>query len=50
MTYTTILIIPFRFDCGGSGIENTDTLIQQQGIWQHATYSDRNAVKSIADG
>ena len=50
MTYTTTLIIPFRFDCGGSGIENTDTLIQQQGIWQHATYSDQNAVRSIADG
>ena len=50
MTYTTTLIIPFRFDCGGSGIENTDTLIQEQGIWRRATYSDENAVRSIADG
>ena len=49
MTYTTTLIIPFRFDCGGSGIENTDALIQQQGIWLRAAYSDQNAVRSIAD-
>ena len=49
MTYTTTLIIPFRFDCGGSGIENTDALIQLQGLWQHATYSDQNAVRSIAE-
>ena len=49
MTYTTTLIIPFRFDCGGSGIENTDALIQQQGIWQRAAYSDQNAVKNIAE-
>ena len=49
MTYTTTLIIPFRYDCGGSGIENTDALIQQQGLWQRAAYSDQNAVRSIAD-
>ena len=49
MTYATTLIIPFRFDRGGSGIENTDALIRQQGIWQRAAYSDQNAVRSIAD-
>ena len=50
MTYTPTLIIPFRFDCGGSGIENTGALIQQHGIWQRTTYSHRNAVRSIDDG
>ena len=49
MTYTTTLIIPFRFECDGNGIENTDALIRQQGIWQRAAYSDQNAVRSIAD-
>ena len=49
MTYATTLIIPFRFECDGSGTENTDALIRQQGIWQRAAYSDQNAVKSIAD-
>lgn len=49
MTYATTLIISFRFDCGRNGIEDTDALIRQQGIWQRAAYSDQNAVKSIAD-
>ena len=49
MTYIPTLIIPFRFDRVGSGIENTDALIRQQGIWQRAAYSDQNAVRSIAD-
>ena len=31
MTYATTLIIPFRFDCNGNGIDSTDALIRQQG-------------------
>lgn len=49
MTYTTTLIIPFRFACKMGEIAAIDSQIQEKGIWQRVNYSDQNACRPIAE-
>ena len=48
MTYTTTLIIPFRFDCRTGRLADIDALVKKQGVWRSTTYSCPNAMPSVA--